>query len=204
MLARLNIAQIANADSCSLAVLYKKASMRLVAHGSRRSARRRADGDRGEAQRGSRLHRSNDFTKVSFTIASKLVSHLRMNCACAPPVLGGPKPPSPAVPGAAHYPRRSISLRLATRGEDTRRNELDKTGIEQSYYNGCTTPDEDNPWYHPIGTRLGWVDIYPEGVGDRQSRKRGDEQHPSYSLPRRRDEDAGRADDHEQISNQEG
>ena len=77
-------------------------------------------------------------------------------------------------------------------------------GLSENRHDRGTTPGEDDPWQHPIGARLRRVDVDPEGVGDRRRRERGNDQHPSHSLPRRTDESAGRTDHHEQIGNQQG
>ena len=95
-------------------------------------------------------------------------------------------------------------VRLRTCRWETARNEVDKSGLEESRHDGRTTPGEDDPWKRPIGPRLGRVDIDPERVGDRQRRNSGNEQQPPHSLRGRTDESAGRADDHQKIDNQQG
>src|SRR5258708_22656461 len=66
--------------------------------------------------------------------------------------------------------RRSILLRSGARGQDAGRNDRDEPGIEQSCDDGRATPGEDHPRDHPIGPRLWWIGIAPDGGGDRRGR----------------------------------
>jgi hypothetical protein len=76
--------------------------------------------------------------------------------------------------------------------------------VEERRYDRRATPAKHDPRNHPIGAGLGRINVHPERVGDYRRRKREDEEHPAHALFGLSEECAGRADDHEQIGDEQG